>query len=345
MATRTLILQGIIPHYRVPIFECLGRAVDLAVAHSAETAPASTAYETVRLPDRGFGRFHYQSGVPELARRFDVVIAMFDPQWLSSVRYCLTRGEAPFVWWGHGYGRSPLANRLRTALARRADAILLYDDEARARFVRAGIPGERAFVAPNTIAIPEPLLVEDASERSSFVFVGRLQARKRVDLLLEAFARAVDRIPAHVGLDIVGEGAEGEALRSLAARLGLESRVRFHGRVTDESLLRPIFARALAYVSPGPVGLGVLHAFAYGVPVVTCPGPGHGPELSNVREGETGLLVPAAPLPLGQALERLARDPAFAQGLGAAAHAHYAERRTPRHMIQGFLDAIAKATR
>jgi len=35
MATRTLILQGIIPAYRAPIFECLGHAVELAVGAAA----------------------------------------------------------------------------------------------------------------------------------------------------------------------------------------------------------------------------------------------------------------------------------------------------------------------
>jgi len=345
-ATRTLLLQGIIPHYRIPIFDRLGREVDLTVVHSDPGFTAeNTDFRPLYVPDRQLGRFHYQTGLGALAESCDVVIAMFDIHWLASIRLCLSKRGLPFIWWGHGFGRSRSGRGIRTALVKRADALLLYDEAPRAEFVAAGIPTERILIAPNTVEVFEPCLVDDAAARTRFLFVGRLQERKRVDLLIEAFALIADDVPPHVGIDIVGDGEEGEALHALVASRGLTARVRFHGRVTDEVALREVFGRALAYVSPGHVGLGVLHSCAYGVPVITRPGPGHAPEVANVREGETGLFVEAEPAALAAVMKRLALDPGEAQRLGERGHRHYTSSRTPEHMIDGFLRAIDLATR
>ena len=341
MAIKLLILQGVIPHYRVPIFDALGREFELTLAHSDPLASVPARdFRVACLRDIGVGGFHYQQRVAALARDHDVVIAMFDLRWLSSLQLCLESEARGFVWWGHGFGRSRIARALRTAFVRRADALLLYDEAARHDFEARGIAPEGIFVAPNTVEVAHPFVTPDASARKSFLFVGRLQQRKRIDLLIEAFGAVVAELPSDIGVEIVGEGPELSSLESQVVALGLRERVTFHGGVTDENALRDIFGRALAYVSPGHVGLGILHAGAYGVPVVTQPSKGHGPEISNLRDGETGLLVTARPGALSEVLLDLAihRDRAHAMGL--AAHQHYTGARTLRHMLDGFGAAV-----
>lgn len=69
-------------------------------------------------------------------------------------------------------------------------------------------------------------------------FVGRLVPEKGAEFALEAFARAA--ASGDAVLDIVGSGPEEERLRTLAARMGLDGRVRFIGAVSQEEALERI---------------------------------------------------------------------------------------------------------
>ena len=59
------------------------------------------------------------------------------------------------------------------------------------------------------------------------------------------------------------------ALQSIAEELDVEQYVRWLGSIYDEAQLAPWFLTADAFVYPGAIGLSVLHAMGYGLPVVT----------------------------------------------------------------------------
>ncbi|HKU81085.1 MAG TPA: glycosyltransferase, partial [Candidatus Tumulicola sp.] len=65
------------------------------------------------------------------------------------------------------------------------------------------------------------------------VYLGRIKAYKRVDRLIEAFAKVRERVPDAV-LRIAGTGDALPALRQLVARLRLEDAVAFEGFVDDD---------------------------------------------------------------------------------------------------------------
>ncbi len=113
----------------------------------------------------------------------------------------------------------------------------------------------------------------------------------------------------------------------------------FHGETNDPDLLRECYSRALAYVSPGHVGLGVLHSFAYGVPVVTSARANHGPEAANLRPGENCLLFDKS-TDLATRLIQLINDRAFAARLGANAYRLYSVERSMNTMVRAFKSAI-----
>ncbi|MGA8259744.1 MAG: glycosyltransferase [Arenicellales bacterium] len=103
------------------------------------------------------------------------------------------------------------------------------------------------------------------------VAAGRLRTVKGFDLLLEAMALCPD-LPMH--LTLLGEGPEEQALRRLAASLGLQGRAEFAGFVPDPFAL---FARADAFVlSSRFEGFPnvVLEALACGTPVIATPARG-----------------------------------------------------------------------
>jgi glycosyltransferase involved in cell wall biosynthesis len=91
-------------------------------------------------------------------------------------------------------------------------------------------------------------------------------------------------------LVLIGAGPEEAALRSAAEAGGYGGAVSFVGAEWREEQLAPWFLSARALVHPGPIGLGLLHSFAYGLPVVTHDNPRHhGPEIHALSPGVNGL--------------------------------------------------------
>lgn len=345
---RLLILQGILAEYRRPVFNRLADHYDVTVVHSGRPAAKNEdRFREVVLPTRRLGPFHLHTpgALKRLRRDADAVVAMFDlawPAYVLPVLWPFGRGPGRYILWGHRYGARPLANRVREIFMRRADALLMYGDEHHARMVAAGIRPERIFVAPNTMDVANHQDFSGHPKRS-LLFVGRLQERKRLDLALEAFAAIAGRIDDGIRLDIVGTGGPEARLRAQAEALGVKHRVRFHGAITDDEKLAPLFAEAFAYVSPGPVGLSVLHSFAYGVPVITLRDGYHGPEFQNLIEGQNGIIV-TRDEDFAEAMAQLIVQPEVARHLGKNAYRRYAGERMIGHMIEGFRKAIDAET-
>jgi glycosyltransferase involved in cell wall biosynthesis len=89
----------------------------------------------------------------------------------------------------------------------------------------------------------------------------------------------------------VGTGEDLERLQRIAANLGIERNVSWLGEIYDEERLAPWFLKACCLLYPGAIGLTLLHAFAYGLPVVTHSSRRlHGPEIAALVDGENGLL-------------------------------------------------------
>jgi hypothetical protein len=86
----------------------------------------------------------------------------------------------------------------------------------------------------------------------------------------------------------------------------------------------------------------VLHAFAYGVPVVTRRSERHAQEFGNVRDGVNALLYDE-PDELAGILVRLANDGGLVGRLGAHGYSLYVRERRIEHMVAGFCAAIEGA--
>lgn len=166
---------------------------------------------------------------------------------------------------------------------------------------------------------------ERAPERGRFLFVGRLEDKKGVDVLLRAVSLVRDAT-----LVIVGEGRERPRLEALAAELGLQDRVLFLGRRSHGEVLQEL-RRAWALVIPSRVGRGgdsdttpvvMSEAMAAGVPVLAS-------ELGGLSEritsGQDGLLfepnsVPALASALVSALTNETRLEGWARAARDLVH-------------------------
>ena len=142
--------------------------------------------------------------------------------------------------------------------------------------------GIEAVVMPHP---PQPLSYRCDAYEDFVLSVGRLDRAKRVDLLLDALA-ADDSLRGVVA----GDGADRARLEELARRKGLDGRVTFAGRVSEEELV-DLYARCLAvYYAPVDEDFGMVpyEAFLSEKPVLTTTDAG-GP-LEIVEDRTTGLV-------------------------------------------------------
>jgi glycosyltransferase involved in cell wall biosynthesis len=143
--------------------------------------------------------------------------------------------------------------------------------------------------------------------------VNRLSTEKRIDVLLEAFARM--HCDAH--LVLAGSGPGEASLRARACRLGLCDRVSFMGHIVGANLLALRRAAAVCAIASDTEtqSLSTMEAMACGLPVVAADACAL-PEL--VRHGENGFLFePGDSAALAACLDRVLTDAALRACMGA----------------------------
>ena len=148
----------------------------------------------------------------------------------------------------------------------------------------------------------------------SIIYVGRLDAAKRVDLLLQAMTAA----PRGMQCLIAGEGQDRQRLERLARSLGLGDRVRFLGWVDNEDLIK-LYAQCFAvFYAPldEDYGYATVEAFQAAKPVVTANDSGG--VLEFVEDGVTGCIAPPQAEALAQKFSRLFEDRSVCARLGEA---------------------------
>lgn len=181
--------------------------------------------------------------------------------------------------------------------------------------------------------------------------VARLVPHKGQDTMLRALAQLHQEFP-DLYYVMVGHGHYEGELRSLAAKLGIATRVIFAGALS-ESQLPEAYATSTIYVGPSRVdeainaegfGIAFVEASASGIPVVAGDSGG---VRSAVRDGETGILV--QPSDVGAyvvAIRKLLRNEALRKKMGAAGRAavetHYNWDRVARETRAFTLKAVER---
>ncbi len=159
----------------------------------------------------------------------------------------------------------PVLARLLNPLRSRAGGTLVLAQNHQT-IERLGSPaGARVVSNATSVTVPSP---ESSRSRSKEIaFVGRLIPWKAGVLAVRVMQHVQD--PEAV-LVIYGRGPEESRMKSLAAQLGVDARVRFEGPVARQDLLdRLAGSAALLHVAlHEEAGLAVAEALAFGTPVV-----------------------------------------------------------------------------
>ena len=227
---------------------------------------------------------------------------------------------APVVGTFHAFAeRAVLYSAVAPVLRRvwRRLAARLAVSRASAGFVERRF-GDGVRVVPNGTELERFQGVSPAPlpEGSAVLFVGRLEPRKGLSVLVKALPALLRRRP-DAFLVVVGDGPERDVVRRLPQEM--RERVLMEGRVPDDAL--PSYhAGADVFCAPavGGEGFGIVlvEAMAAGLPVVASDIPGY---REVVRDGAEGVLVPPGdPEALAAAIAALLDDPLYARQLGEA---------------------------
>jgi len=163
------------------------------------------------------------------------------------------------------------------------------------------------------IIYPAPLqsIFKEPNEGEYVFLPGRLHQWKRVDLAIRAM-KYVDGVK----LLIAGDGEDALRLKKLTKELGLEERVEFLNRVSDEELL-DLYSRALVVLFvplQEDYGYVTIEAFKSKKPVITCRDSGEPSRIIN--DGINGFVVDPDPISVAEKIQHIQQNPEEAKRLG-----------------------------
>ncbi len=319
--------QRVLPGYRVEFFDGLaaacagGLSIFAGQPRPSEAIQTGSALQVAHLV-MGSNRHYFskglylyrQVGLLDWLEKWDpqVLITEVNPRNLSlpaAIRWMHQRNRR-VVGWGLGApAKTGLPGRLIHENWRRHirqfDGLVTYSHQGAAEFDAAGFPRERIFVAPNAVtcrqAFPMPERPPNYQGRPMVLFVGRLQTRKRVDLLIQACAALPPEM--QPGLWIVGDGPARSGLEKLAQSVYPDAEIL---GARHESELEPFFLKADLFVLPGTGGLAIQQAMSFGLPVITAEADGTQQDL--VRPSNGWQVTPGDLAELTQTLRQALKD-------------------------------------
>jgi glycosyltransferase involved in cell wall biosynthesis len=369
--------QSTIPHYRVAFYQAVERLRpsrwSFAVVFDPEPARARRVFgEAVATESLGFPIEHtatwsvpFTRGIcyqPFLrrARGYDLVVL---EDAFNNLAYPLARlllpSRVPIAYWGHGRDLravEPTAvkrmlERRKRRWARQAAGFFAYTEGVRRFLIENGVSPERIFVLGNTIDVEAHRRRFDALRESRMalrqelnatdarllLYVGRVNATKRLDLLAQAVL-VLRRADPRYRLVLAG-GGDSALIEHLQRTLG--QGFDYRGVLTEPADLAPLFVASDAFVLPGRVGLAPLTALCYDLTPILIESAAHSPEIEYFDSSNAVILGPAtSATSYADAIARLLDDRDRWLRLRAAAWPSI-RRLTIDSMARSFVDGVS----
>jgi glycosyltransferase involved in cell wall biosynthesis len=345
--TVVLIHQREVLHYRVAIYNRLAQFLQeqgwrlVVIANGVQRgSPHAVRFELRDTPR------NTQAILAAVRRERPAAVILFvnaSEPYLFPVLLTAKLRRIPVIYWGHGIDLEDKSSRIKRLIYSTehalCDALLLYSEDLR-RYVAPRFHA-KTFVARNTI--DTSLLARSAEPKQAIlarygintpcnvICVGRLQRRKRIADLLQAFERIA--VNHDYGLILVGPDEDG-CLDAVS-----HPRIFKMGPLYDRSVA-DLLGAADVYCMPGHVGLGIVDAMFFGLPFVT-EDVDHAPEIMYLRDGVNGYKVPPGDIEqLAARIGGLLADEQLRARFSAAARETIERDASLERMFGGFAAAL-----
>lgn len=301
--------------YREAIYLSIDKAYDCEWFFENEQTDIAL-FDTSQLKSRHLlehkqlcGRLYRMQGLTKsvlLGRMNDAYLIVGAPMCLSIWVLCLLsrvfRPHCKIYFWTHGwYGKETKAERIiKKAFLKLADGLFLYGNYAKSLLVKEGFDEKRLHVIHNSLSYEVQLALRQkiapsdvyrahfGSSSPVLLFIGRLTAVKKLDLVLDAVA-LLKKKGQRYHVVLVGDGEKKDYLSQKVHELGIDDQVWFYGPCYDEQVNAELIFNADLCVSPGNIGLTAIHVLMFGCPAITHKDFAHQmPEFEAIKPFKTG---------------------------------------------------------
>lgn len=319
--TKVAIVTNVIPSYRRDFYDRIfaNREVDVTV-YCQERIPGMNLAtirgrwenEVIYLNAYSMKkeRLVWQAlPIKKLYSSYDVVIFYGNPRIVSSVIYAtlLKLLGRKVVIWGqvHTARANKYTERIRLTWWRMFKYFFVYNDHEIDKLKSKGFSNkiivamnngldqgeiDRVILNWNTERLDNWRRKAGIHEKVVMLSCARLEEKNRFDMVVRAMPRLISRIP-NIVWCVIGDGPEANSLKALAKRVGVDEKIVWCGEIYEEEELAPWFLSSAFYVHPAGIGLSVMHAFGYGLPVIADDNVlNHMPEYFSLKPEVNGVL-------------------------------------------------------
>ena len=208
-------------------------------------------------------------------------------------------------------------------LLKSAKAVVPANSATRQLLVSQGVEARKVMLDTGAPDVPGGKASKGADHPGCrFVFAGRLERRKGIELSLRAFAQACEHSEFEASFQIIGDGPDRSRLVGLAEQLGIRDRVEFLGPMSQADVFSKFHAAdVFLFTSVRDTSAGVnLEAMACELPVICLAHQG----VADITSDACALRLPPGEIcetvnRLAEAIRTMASDRGLRQRLGREA--------------------------
>jgi len=287
--TKVILIEPVLPHYRKDVFRTLteSNVFDLEFVAGEEyqgiksIIPEQSSvfnYSSFRCFGHGF---YYLKGASRYikSKKPDIIICtgvdfhLIHTIYIFIYQRLIKRKR--FYWWSHAtkghQGR--FGYLIRRFVYRKSTGVLSYNHEGKMNLLEMGISENKIQVVNNSINTEDygylnyDLFQKKANGRFTILYSGRVTEAKKVDLLIKALGIIKSRSLFDFICYIVG-GGDLDPLKNSARESNVFENIVFTGEKYGKDN-HEYFLKSDIFVYPGVIGLSILHAMSFGLPVIT----------------------------------------------------------------------------
>jgi glycosyltransferase involved in cell wall biosynthesis len=311
---KVLLIDHLLAHYRSDVYELLMSSKEYEFQFIA-----GDSYEGVKGVDvsqkQGYANYKYRS-FSIGAHRFYFSIGIIKHYLRNSKATVICTGvdfhlphtvlifllhrvilRRKFYWWTHGndgnQGRIGVA--IRRFFYKYANGVFAYSNEGKRNLTLMGVKDANVKVVNNSLNSDDygflkyDLKVKVGGDKLRILYSGRITKAKRIDFLLESLAILKKQYNIDFVCRVIGGGCIDE-LKQQSVRLGVDENIEFLGAKYGNDVDK-YFLDSDIFVYPSGIGLSIVHALSYGLPVITTNNfLLHFPEFELLDESVNGIL-------------------------------------------------------
>lgn len=313
MNSKICCIFNVAPHYNAPIYNLMDKELNCdfylgdRVPYQIELMKYDSlkGYKKILKNKKIFGNFYWQKGaVSTVFKGYEHCILTGEPYCISTWLVLLTNRltcRKTYLWTHGWYGNETgLKKIVKKVFFKLSDKVLLYGDYAKSLMIKEGFDPLKLITIYNSLDYDKQFSIRQnltltqiykehfGNSYPVLLYVGRIQSRKKIELLIESLNELRKR-KSTCNLILIGKHTEETNIHELISNYELSKYVWHFGPSFDENILGELIFNADVCVVPGDIGLTAMHSLVYGTPVITHNNfPSHGPEFEAIKSGLNG---------------------------------------------------------